>query len=210
MSLVITAARLSGPERRTISSAEVAVVDGSGTETAASTLRFVSSVGLFVGSRGRYAVTEAGWAITRLFEDDEMHARLQLQALVLTHWSVPAARELLADGPMPLDELGRRLHGDLPGKPRRGVYLVEWLALALLVHRDRQNLVWPAPALGTGVGSSLSAAAPAAPAAVHQEEPDEEPNYLMGWTNSGLRQLSPERYCAVLDSMTEVAELTLG
>lgn len=208
LALVFAAARNSGPEQRTIISLDVARAEGVSPETATSTLRFSASLGLFTGARGKFAVSDAGWAITELWQEDETHARMQLQALLLRHWSTEEVRRLLADGPVAADELAPQLQGDLPGKPRRGVYLIEWLALAFLVHRDRQGLVWPAPALGAMAHSTAVAVASRPQDLAQQQVPEEEPHLLMGMTNSELRRLTPERYCAVLDNLTEVAELT--
>ncbi|MGW7283132.1 hypothetical protein ACWGIV_33665 [Streptomyces sp. NPDC054844] len=208
LALVFTAARSSGPEQRTIISIDVARAEGVTAETATSTLRFSASLGLFTGARGKFAVSDAGWAVTQLWQEDETHARMQLQALLLQHWSTEEVRRLLAGGPVAADELAPQLQGDLPGKPRRGVYLIEWLALAFLVHRDRQGLVWPAPALGAMMHSATVAVPSRPPALAQQQVLDEEPHLLMGMTNSELRRLAPERYCAVLDNITEVAELT--
>ncbi|MCC9711650.1 hypothetical protein E4N62_44455 [Streptomyces sp. MNU76] len=208
-SVYLTAARRSGVQRRTVASADVARIEEVTTETATQTLRFCTHVGLFTGGRGKFVVTDAGWSIAQLWPEEETHARLQLQALFLPHWSAEKTWKALRGGPMPVDELAKYLQHGLPGKPRRGVYLVEWLALALLVHRDRQNLVWPAPAL-SGVPGSENAECPAP--APESEQPEPEPELeldtLMGMTNSTLRELPPERYRAVLDSLAQVLELT--
>lgn len=86
------------------------------------------------------------------------------------------------------------------------MYLVEWLALPLLVHRDRQGLVWPAPALRVAANS----AGVECPAPASGPEPEPELDTLMGMTNSQLRELSPERYRAVLDNLAQVLEFTLA
>ncbi|MEU7640794.1 hypothetical protein AB0C11_32770 [Streptomyces sp. NPDC039016] len=204
-SLFLAAACRSGIERRIVASADLARDEGVTTETATQTLRFCSHVGLFTGERGKFAVVDAGWTIAQRWQEDETHARLQLQVPFLSHWSTEKTREVLRDGPMPVDELAKHLQHGLPGKPRRGVYLVEWLALALLVHRDRQGLVWPAPALRATAGSeSLEGPAPEP----EQQAPEPELDTLMGMTNSQLRELSPERYRAVLDNLAQVLELT--
>ena len=207
VSLVLAGADRSGKERLTVVGADLARDEGVTTETATQTLRFCSQIGLFTGERGKFVVTEAGWAIAQRWREDEMHARLQLQAPFLAHWSTAKTWEVLRAGPMPVDELARYLQHGLPGKPRRGVYLVEWLALALLVHRDRQGLVWPAPALRAA--ASPEGAGDLAPA-VEPEQPEPEPELdtLMGMTNSQLRELSPERYRAVLDNLAQVLEFT--
>ncbi|WP_127454836.1 hypothetical protein [Streptomyces sp. B29(2018)] len=211
LELFFRAARFSGLEGRTVASVDVARAEEVTAETATSTLRFSASLGLFTGRRGKFAVTEAGRAVTELWLEDETHARLRLQALFLPHWSAREARATLADGPVAVEDLARQLQRDLPGRSRRGLYLIDWLALAFLVHRDRQGLVWPAPALSAvPVSSEVAIPSCSSGAARRQEGPEEEPHLLMGMTNSELRSLSPDDYCAVLDRLTEVAELTSG
>lgn len=210
-SLFLTAAHKSGIERLTVASVDLAHIEGVTTETATQTLRFCTHVDLFTGARGKFVVTDAGWAIAQRWREEEMHARLQLQAQLLPHWAAERTWEALRGGPMPLDELAKFLQHGLPGKPRRGVYLVEWLALALLVHRDRQNLVWPAPALRGAAGSEkmeCPAPAPEPEPEPERYEPEPELDTLMGMTNSTLRELPPERYRAVLDNLAQVLELT--
>ncbi|MGW3289412.1 hypothetical protein ACWDR3_32710 [Streptomyces sp. NPDC001002] len=192
---------------QTISTTDLARQEGVTAETCTQTLRFSAEVGLFrrVG-RGKFAVTKVGWTIAQHWQQDQTYARLLLQGAFRQHWSVPLAETALQSGPMPAEELGRRLLRDLPGKPRRGVYLVEWLALALLVHRDQQGMVWPTPALSTAVGSG-AAALPAAP---RDAEPDpsrgQDLNALMGMTNRELNGLVPEEFCAFLDNLTRLVK----
>lgn len=206
LALYRAASLLSGPERRIISSVDVAHTENVTVDTCTQTLRFSCSVGLFTGARGKFAVTQAGWDIARRWSEDETHARLLLQALFLPHWVTKEAAAALSGGAMPVKELAQRLQGDLPGSPRRGVCLVDWLALVFLVHRDQQNLVWPAPALHAASGSALEpvTAATAGPAA---QRPDEELNALMGMTNRDLRKLPDERYIAILDNLAVMVPL---
>ncbi|MEV8597585.1 hypothetical protein [Streptomyces sp. NPDC052012] len=180
-----------------IASADVAAEVPVGAETVAEVLRFLASVGLFEGARGKYAVTGIGWDIVRRWQEDQTQARLLLQGQFLPHWSAAAARQILSDGPVGQEVLARRLHQNLPGKPRRGQYLVEWLMMALLVYRDEDMKISPAPALtaATGIGYAVAAS-------------QQEPNALLGLTNRELRALSPSRYCAVLDGLTRLLEHT--
>ncbi|MBX9363644.1 hypothetical protein ACF09Y_26275 [Streptomyces massasporeus] len=154
-------------------------------------------------------MTEAGWTIAQRWQEDQTYARLLLQGVFRSHWSVPVADAALQAGPLPAEELGRRLLGDLPGKPRRGMYLVEWLALALLVHRDQQGMVWPAPALRAAAGSVVAAL----PAPVRDAEPERpsgrELDALMGMTNRKLDELDkqdPQRFQAFLDNLTQLVK----
>ncbi|MFI6567037.1 hypothetical protein [Streptomyces sp. NPDC050534] len=207
VSLFLAGAQRSGTERRTVASADLAREEGVTAETATQTLRFCCHLGLFTGERGKFVVTDTGWSIAQRWREDQTHARLQFQAQFLPHWSAVATWEALRDGPMPVDELARLLQHGLPGRPRRGVYLVDWLGLAMLVHRDRQGLVWPAPALRAAAGPEGVKGANPAPK-LEQPEPEPELDTLMGMTNSQLRALSPERYRAVLDNLAQVLELT--
>lgn len=192
-----TAARLSGPEYRMIASAEVAAEVQVGTDTVTEVLRFLAAVGLFEGARGKYAVTDIGWTIVRRWQDDQTQARLLLQGQFLKHWSAAAARQALHDGPVEQDVLARRLHQNLPGKPRRGQYLVEWLVMALLVYRDEDMRISPAPALTAATGTRHFVAASR-----------QEPDALLGLTNQELRALPPSRYCAVIDGLTRLLKHT--
>ncbi len=207
--IALNAALDSGEERRTISSADVARKEAVTTETATQTLRFCCEVGLFSGGRGKFAVTEAGWTVVQRWQEDQTYARLLLQGVFVSHWSVPVADAALRPGPLPAEELGRRLLGDLPGKPRRGMYLVEWLALALLVHRDQQGTVWPAPALRAAASSGVAAL----PAPVREAEPEQpsgqDLDALMGMTNRKLDELDeqdPQRFRAFLDNLTQLVK----
>ncbi|MFF3467577.1 hypothetical protein [Streptomyces sp. NPDC002619] len=205
VALLCAGAESSGVDQRTIASADLARQESVSADTATETLRFCTSLGLFTGARGKFAVTDAGWAIAQRWREDETQARLLLQAQFLPHRWATAAWDSMRDAPVPVELLAKRLQGDLPGKPRRGVYLVEWLVLALLVHRGRHGLVWPAPALaavaGTG-GPAFSAPRPAP-----EQVPLPEPAALFGLTNSELRKLAADRYCAVLDNLTQFLEL---
>ncbi|MET8978989.1 hypothetical protein ABZX85_25555 [Streptomyces sp. NPDC004539] len=208
--VVLTAALASGEQRLVITSADVAREVGLTPETATQTLRFGREVGLFIScGRGKFAVTEAGWTIAQRWQEDQTYARLLLQGVFRPHWSVPVADTALQPGPLPADELARRLLGDLPGKPRRGMYLVEWLVLALLVHRDQQGMVWPTPALREQASSGVAAL----PAPVREEEPEQpagqELDALMGMTNRKLDELDerdPQGFRAFLDNLTQLVK----
>ncbi|MGY5059985.1 hypothetical protein ACWDFR_38975 [Streptomyces sp. 900105755] len=205
--LVLAGALASGEEQLVISTSDLARQEDADTETVTQTVRFGDEVGLFrrVG-RGKFAVTEAGWAIAQRWQEDQTYARLLLQGLFRPHWSVPVADTALRPGPLPMEELGRRLLVDLPGKPRRGLYLVDWLALALLVHRDQQGMVWPTPALSAAAGSQVAALPAAAHAAEPEQSSGQELDALMGWTNQELDELAPERFCAFLDNLTQLVK----
>ncbi|MBZ6107400.1 hypothetical protein ACF1HU_33240 [Streptomyces olivaceus] len=206
--LALAACYCSGASRHTVASAELARSEKVTAETATQTLRFCCEVGLFNGGRGKFTVTEAGWAIAQRWQEDPIHARLLLQEQFLRpHWSVPVARAALLAGCLPAEELGKRLLGDLPGKLRRGRYLVEWLEWALLVHRDQQGVVWPAPALNAQAGPMATALV--VPAGAAQESSGQEPDDLMGMTNRKLDELDrlqPQRFRAFIDNLTQLVK----
>ncbi|WP_438453354.1 hypothetical protein [Streptomyces asiaticus] len=208
LSVVLTAGRESGELKLTVTSADVARKESVTLETATQTLRFATNMRLFTGARGKFAVTDAGWLITQRWQEDETHARLLLQAQLLRTWPAEAASEALQDGPMPVERLAQHLQRGLPGKPRRGVYLVEWLELAFLVHRDRHGLMWPAPALGVVAGSRPAGFSDPASSPAPEPEQEAELDALMGMTNSKLRELPPEGYCAVLGHLAQLLEWT--
>jgi len=206
--LVLAAAFVSGEQQLVISTSDLARQEGVTPETATQTVRFGEEVGLFsrVG-RGKFAVTEDGWTIAQRWQEDETYARLLLQGVFRPHWSIPVADAALRDGPLPMEELGRRLLVDLPGKPRRGLYLVEWLALAFLVHRDPQGRVWPTPALSAAASSQVAALPAAAPAVESEQAPGQELDALMGMTNRELDKLdesNPEEFRTFLDTLTQL------
>lgn len=208
--LVLAAAFASGEQRVIISTSDLARQEEVTLETASQTVRFGDEVGLFrrVG-RGKFAVTEAGWIIAQRWQEDQTYARLLLQGAFRSHWSIPVADTALRPGPLPVDELGRRLLVDLPGKPRRGLYLVEWLALAFLVHRDQQGRVWPTPALSAAAGSQVAALPAAEPAAEAAPAPGQELDALMGMTNQTLDELdesNPEGFRALIDNLTKLVQ----
>ncbi|MEU9348014.1 hypothetical protein AB0D74_43145 [Streptomyces sp. NPDC048278] len=202
-SLFLAMADFSGIGRLTVASVELARRASVGGETATQTLRWCSDLGLLTGGRGKFAVTDTGWDIAKRWHEDRDHARMLLQAPFLAHWSVQAIKEPMRHAPVPAETLAKWLQAGLPGSPRRGMYLIEWLSLAFLVHRDQQGLVWPAPALGVVAASEPTAV----PADACGQEPEQELNFLMGTTNSTLRGLPCERYCSVLDSLAQVVEL---
>ncbi|MFI1679099.1 hypothetical protein [Streptomyces sp. NPDC020607] len=113
---------------------------GIGAATVGDCMAFLADVGLAAAGRGQYTITEQGREFTRAWRSDRAQARLVLHPLLKAHWSAAAAGDLLADGPLPQEELGRLLRAGLPGVPMRGQYMVEWLDIALIVERDAERL----------------------------------------------------------------------
>ncbi|WP_405773670.1 hypothetical protein [Streptomyces sp. NBC_00859] len=193
-------ADLSGPGEQVITCHALAERTEVGTETLGSVVSFLQTVGLVRGARGKYAVTAAGWAIAEMQRRDETQARLLLQAQFLQHWSARAARAALQDAPVDQATLGQRLCPSVPGKARRGTYLVEWLVLALVVHRDASMKICPSAALTAAAGAVPPQQPPGA-----QSAP--EPALLMGMTHSDLRALPPQHYMALLDHAATLVDL---
>jgi len=111
---------------------------GKSPATVADCMAFLADLGLVEGGRGQYAVTEQGQRFAWLWPRDSAQARLLLHPLVTAHWSTAAASRHLADGPLPQEQLAARLRSGLPGVPLRGMYLVDWLVIGLVLVRDEQ------------------------------------------------------------------------
>ncbi|NJP99849.1 hypothetical protein [Streptomyces zingiberis] len=113
---------------------------GLGAATVGDCMAFLADVGLLEAGRGQYTITEHGREFAEAWRSNRTQARLLLRPLLTAHWSAAAAIDLLADGPLPQEELARLLRAGLPGVPMRGQYMVEWLDIALIVQRDAELL----------------------------------------------------------------------
>lgn len=162
-------------------------------ETAGEGFAFFADLGLTHPGRGRYRITDAGRAFAEMWPRDRTRARLLLQPLMQQHWSAPAAARLLADGPLPQEELARRLQKGLSGNPVRGRYLVEWLDIALIVIRD-ERLTISLP--GTQ-------APPAGP-----DTPGLEAT-LLGMKREDVMDLPAPRFAAFLDHVVETLRIAV-
>ncbi|MEV7392597.1 hypothetical protein [Streptomyces sp. NPDC091215] len=111
---------------------------GKSPATVADCMAFLADLGLVEGGRGQYAVTEHGQRFAWLWPRDSAQARLLLHPLLTAHWSAAAAARHLTDGPLPQEQLAGWLRSGLPGVPLRGMYLVEWLVIGLVLVRDEQ------------------------------------------------------------------------
>ncbi|MGX5397156.1 hypothetical protein ACWLMY_35510 [Streptomyces anulatus] len=132
-----------------------------------------------------------------MWKVDPAQARLMLHHVMRGHWSFSAALAALGDAPVPQETLARRLQGSLPGKSRRGLYLVDWLVMALVVHRGDDQQVHPA---------RLSAAAE-----TQTPHPAREPRAVMNMTNEQLFLLDDDAYVAVMRSVSAMfAGLTVS
>ncbi|MGW0313994.1 hypothetical protein [Streptomyces flavidovirens] len=176
---------------------------GLSAETLGGVLSFQQSVGLVGGARGKYAVTPGGWSVAEMWKQDQPRACLLLQELFLKQWPARLALDALRDAPVPQEELARRLQGKSAGNARKGRYLVDWLVLALVVHRDASALVYPSSALLST--SRAWRVEPQPRSGSVQQLPRQ--GVLMGMTHSELRALPPQHYMAVLDNVAALAAL---
>lgn len=192
------AVQLSGPEYLVVKSTQVAKQVALSGDTVTESLRFFDTLGIVTGARGRYAATPAGTALAGVWIEDETRARVMLHHLFKDHWAARATRAALAQGPVEAEALAQHLQLGLTGNPRRGLYLVEWLVQALVVHTDRYGRVHaPRP----------SDAAPSMALPV-QRATEAEPTggYVMGMCNEELQQLPTPQYVSVLNSFKTMLE----
>ncbi|MFF7643970.1 hypothetical protein [Streptomyces canus] len=191
-------------------------------------MAFLADVGLVRAGRGRYAVTDHGRAFAQLWPRDSARARLVLRPLLQAHWSGTAAGRYLADGPLPQEQLAKRLRAGLPGVPLRGMYLVEWLVIGLVLVRDEQLRVHLAPpdgvppTAGPGAGPGTdeapeqTAEQPAAPQPDERDRREERHQRrapgedlaegaagttLLGLTRREVQALPDARYAAFLEGV---------
>ncbi|MFH9663574.1 hypothetical protein ACH4NF_22605 [Streptomyces sp. NPDC017248] len=171
-------------------------------DTVTESLRFFDTLGIVTGARGRYAATPAGNALAEVWIEDETRARVMLHHLFQGHWATRATQAALAQGPVEAEALAQHLQLGLSGNTRRGLYLVEWLSQALVVHTDRHGRVHaPRP----------SDAAPSLSMPV-QRATDHEPTggYVMGMCNEELQQLPTPQYVSLLHSFKTMLEQVDG
>ncbi|MER8073181.1 hypothetical protein ABTZ59_33490 [Streptomyces sp. NPDC094034] len=195
----LVAATLSGEEQLVVTNQELANRTGLGTETVSEVMSFVDRASLVNKSPGKFHVTETGWAIAEMYQQDETQARLLLQEQFLACSSVTdPVIEALHDAPVPQELLAQRLQERFSCKGRRALYLLDWLVLALVVRRDSSKRISPSVALSATAGAARRSEAPA---------PVPEPGALMGMTNRELRALPPLQYIAVLDNVADLVSL---
>jgi hypothetical protein len=200
--ILLSAIRLSGSEGLTVKSSQVAVRAQMGGETVTECLRFFVSVGLLSGARGRYASTAVGDSWAEIREDDHTRGRLLLHGLFQRHWSARAALAALEDGPVQSEALAQHLQHGLSRNPRRGMYLVEWLTEALIIHRDRFGRVH-APIAGQ-LPDSVTAHLPSMRAPVGDE------GLILGMSTRELCEMPTAQYVTLLKSFTEMLQVPLN
>ncbi|WNO62403.1 hypothetical protein RPQ02_40235 [Streptomyces sp. AM2-3-1] len=196
--ILLAAIRLSGPDRLVVKSSQIAAETKLGSETVTECLRFFATVGLVAGSRGRYAATAAGAAWADIQPEDHTRGRLLLHNLFKEHWSARDALAALADGPVESEAVAQHLRQGLPGNERRGMYLIEWLVEALVIHRDRYGRVH-APATGQ-LPESVTAPVPSTRVPVREE------GLILGMTTQELRCLPTAQYVSLLRMFTDMVD----
>lgn len=190
---------------------------GMGAATVGDCMAFLADVQLVEAGRGQYSVTAQGRAFAEAWRRDSARARLLLHPLLRAHWSASAAERYLADGPLPQEELGKRLRRGLPGVAARGQYMVEWLVIALVVERDeRLHVRLPAAEPTTARPRE------AGPAGQQQAEPGEGSTrsgdtthaeftgVLLGMTRQEIQALPDIRYVAFLEGVLSTLRSVLA
>ncbi|MGK5640534.1 hypothetical protein ACSNOK_19800 [Streptomyces sp. URMC 126] len=151
-------AALAGPERRAVHPAKVAERLGLAVKTVSGTPGFFEQAGLTEpGLRGMWKISPAGMELARLRATDPQQARVFLRGHWQGMWFQREAQRLLAAGPLEEGVFADRLAGHLPGRRERRLYLVEWLAYALIVEQVEHGRV----ALPQESGRGESEAGPA-------------------------------------------------
>ncbi|WP_411075230.1 hypothetical protein [Streptomyces sp. cmx-4-7] len=190
--VLLAAIRLSGPSRLVVKSSQVATEVRLGGETVTECLRFFGTVGLLDGARGRYSASAAGLAWAEVRPEDHTRGRLLLHGLFKDHWSAQAARAALADGPVEGEALAQYLQRGLSSNPRRGMYLIEWLVEALVLHRDRFGRVH-APTDENLPGASMPS-----------PRPPTDGNLILGMNVQRLHSLPTTQLVALLGTYTDM------
>ncbi|MFD0367743.1 hypothetical protein [Streptomyces sp. NPDC127114] len=191
---------------------------GRSAATVGDCMGFLADVGLVRAAQGLYAVTDEGREFAGLWQRDSARARLLLHPLLAAHWSAPAAARHLADGPLPQEELAKRIRAGLPGVPLRGMYLVEWLVIGLVLVRDEQLRVHLAPANHQPAPEPADGPAGEAPSEPHKDNASRTERgtgprpgqagpsagtTLLGLTRQEVQALPDARYAAFLDGVLQ-------
>ncbi|MFI5887994.1 hypothetical protein [Streptomyces sp. NPDC051554] len=190
---------------------------GMGAATVGDCMAFLADVHLVEAGRGQYAVTAQGRAFAEAWRRDSAQARLLLHPLLRAHWSAAVTDRYLADGPVPQEELGKRLRRGLPGVAARGQYMVEWLVIALVVERD-ERLHVRLPDTGPATARSREPG----PAGQEQAAPGEGSTHsgdtahaeftavLLGMTRQEIQALPDTRYVAFLEGVLNILRSALA
>ncbi|MFC4517307.1 hypothetical protein [Streptomyces ehimensis] len=200
-------AELSGKDAREVKGDDLARHLGRYADSVTQAVSYLISTGLAEGTRGRYRATSAGREFAALWDTDSARARLLLRDLYQDHWAAREVTRILADGPLPQEEVAAALHQGLPGKLRRGIYLVEWLVIALIVHRDKRLYISlpehqaPGPAgSGRAQGGGTRQGSPGG-ARRGAGATKTGGMLIMGLSMDQLRELPDEQYAEILHSL---------
>ncbi len=181
---------------------------------------FLADIGLVEAGRGQYAITEQGRAFAVLWSRDPARARLLLHPLLQAHWSATAVTRHLASGPLPQAKLAELLGSGLPGVRARGMYLVEWLVIGLVVERDEQLHVRLAATdasappkrseADTAAEESVSEDSDASGTAGGDGSDDASGSSLLGMTFQEIKELPEDRYTAFLEGVLQILDSALA
>lgn len=203
-------ADLTGEEARPVRNADLARRMGRYAGSVTGTLGYLVGTGLAEGGLGQYRATPAGREFAALWDTDSARARLVLNRLYQGHWAAREAGRILADRPLPQEEAARLLQQGLRGRKRRGIYLVDWLAIALVVHRDERLYVSLPPADdASATDAAQDTGAPGGDAG--REDRQEEAAgggeaLVMGLTMGQLRELPDEQFAKLLNGLAQSVE----
>ncbi|GGN64769.1 hypothetical protein GCM10012285_67070 [Streptomyces kronopolitis] len=134
-------AEMGGSERRSIPVAEISAEAEISATTVSSAQGFLRQAGLLETHHGALAVTPSGLQLTRLRAEDSARARLFLSNLWRSTWFAKSATRFLRQGPLERTALAEKLGQGLSSTRERGLYLVDWLDYALIVHVAEGGLV---------------------------------------------------------------------
>ncbi|WP_330296916.1 MULTISPECIES: hypothetical protein [unclassified Streptomyces] len=141
LKVVDAVAELGGDDRLAIPVAEIADKVGLSPHNVSSSQGFLRQAGLLETHHGSLSITTAGFRLTRLRTEDSARARLFLHDHWQSTWFTKAAKRLLRQGPRQRITLAEELSQGLPATaPERGLYLVDWLDYALIVHVDEDGM----------------------------------------------------------------------
>ncbi|WP_406512250.1 hypothetical protein OG851_17720 [Streptomyces sp. NBC_00161] len=142
LKVVDAVAELGGDDRLAIPVSEIATKVELSASNISSSQGFLRQAGLLETHHGALSVTDAGFQLTRLRAEDSARARLFLHDHWQSTWFTKAAKRLLRQGPRQRTTLAEELGQGLPAAaPERGLYLVDWLDYALIVHVAKDGLV---------------------------------------------------------------------
>ena len=164
--------------------------------TAGPAARFLITASLLDGGRGIYAITEAGSQFATLWDSDTARARLLLRGLWSETWFARKTARELANGPLSESELAKRLQQGKSGPTTRGLYLVEWMTMALLVQRDEMGMI------------TYASPGPQAPSSPKPESTDAPPPIVMGMTIGQIRELPDRQYVAYMTAIEAIFQVS--